>query len=159
MSALKGLSNHPREVEEIMGAMPPWIQRWGYVVPGLALIVIVCICAYIRIPEKITIEVYPIPINAEKQTAPAYDGDNARGFARVPQAECERLRPGVHLSSESMSAVIVGVAEAPASDGMCAVEVVLDSALCSPALFETTISESSILQLVFSRRFTLDVPK
>ena len=50
---LKGLDLHSEEVQELMGAVPSWIQRWGITLIALILIGALALCATIRLPEPI----------------------------------------------------------------------------------------------------------
>lgn len=58
---LKGLDLHSEEVQELMGAVPSWIQRWGISLVALILIVAIIICNYIYLPQKSEINLYPLP--------------------------------------------------------------------------------------------------
>lgn len=58
---LKGLDLHSEEVQELMGAVPSWIQRWGIYLVALILIVAIILCNYISLPQKSEISLYPLP--------------------------------------------------------------------------------------------------
>lgn len=58
---LKGLDLHSEEVQELMGAVPSWIQRWGISLVTLILIVAIILCNYISLPQKSKINLYPLP--------------------------------------------------------------------------------------------------
>lgn len=57
---LKGLDLHSEEVQELMGAVPSWIQRWGITLIALILIGALALCATIRLPERYEIELIPL---------------------------------------------------------------------------------------------------
>lgn len=57
---LKGLDLHSEEVQELMGAVPSWIQRWGITLIALILIGALALCATIRLPERYEIELTPL---------------------------------------------------------------------------------------------------
>lgn len=57
---LKGLDLHSEEVQELMGAVPSWIQRWGITLIALILIGALSLCATIRLPERYEIELTPL---------------------------------------------------------------------------------------------------
>lgn len=58
---LKGLDLHSEEVQELMGSIPSWIQRWGISLVALILIVAIILCNYIYLPQKSEINLYPLP--------------------------------------------------------------------------------------------------
>lgn len=57
---LKGLDQHSEEVQELMGTVPSWIQRWGISLIALILIGALALCATIRLPEQYPIELTPL---------------------------------------------------------------------------------------------------
>lgn len=49
---LKGLDLHSEEVQELMGAVPSWIQRWGISLIAIILAGTIILCNYIYLPQK-----------------------------------------------------------------------------------------------------------
>lgn len=57
---LKGLDSRSEEVQELMEAIPSWIQRWGITLIAIIIIGVILICNNINLPQKIEIELTPL---------------------------------------------------------------------------------------------------
>lgn len=53
---IKGLDSRSEEVQELMEAIPSWIQRWGITLIAIIIIGVIILCNNIRIPQKIEID-------------------------------------------------------------------------------------------------------
>lgn len=86
---LKGLDLHSEEVQELMGTIPSWFQRWGISLIAIIFIGVIILCGYIRIPKKIEINLNPLlSDNMTTISAPSngrilsvYVGDNVSVMA------------------------------------------------------------------------------
>lgn len=72
---LKGLDLHSEEVQELMGTVPSWIQRWGISLVALILIVAIILCNYISLPQKSEITLFPLPLNNVYIVSTPHDGE------------------------------------------------------------------------------------
>lgn len=72
---LKGFDLHSEEVQELMGAVPSWIQRWGISLVALILIAAIILCNYISLPQKSKIALYPIPTDNVVVISTTQDGE------------------------------------------------------------------------------------
>lgn len=57
---LKGIDTRSEEVQEMMEAIPSWIQRWGLTLIAIIIIGAILICDNIQLPQKIKIELNPL---------------------------------------------------------------------------------------------------
>lgn len=57
---LKGLDSRSEEVQELMEAIPSWIQRWGITLIAIIVIGTMLLCSNIRLPQKIEIKLSPL---------------------------------------------------------------------------------------------------
>lgn len=57
---LKGLDTRSEEVQELMEAIPSWIQRWGITLIAIIIIGVILLCNNISLPQKIGIELIPL---------------------------------------------------------------------------------------------------
>lgn len=53
---LKGLDSHSKEMEDLIGTVPPWVQRWGVILVGAILVGALAVCATVRLPERYAVE-------------------------------------------------------------------------------------------------------
>lgn len=53
---LKGLDSHSEEMQDLIGAVPPWIQRWGVILVGAILVGALAVGASVRLPERYSVE-------------------------------------------------------------------------------------------------------
>lgn len=60
----KGLDARSDEVQELMEAIPSWIQRWGITIMAFMIIGSIILCYHIRLPQKIEIELIPLQSNS-----------------------------------------------------------------------------------------------
>lgn len=68
---LKGLDTRSEEVQELMGAIPSWIQRRGITAIAIILIMAFCLCYIVKIHEQAEIELTAIePKNTATIAAP-----------------------------------------------------------------------------------------
>ncbi len=57
----KGFDSRSEEVQELMETIPSWIQRWGITLITIIILGSIFLCCNIRLPQKIEIELSPLP--------------------------------------------------------------------------------------------------
>lgn len=57
---LKGLDLRSEEVEEMMGSVPSWIQRWGITVVLAVIAGAIALCGIIKLPERHAVKLTPL---------------------------------------------------------------------------------------------------
>lgn len=83
---LKGLEHRSEEVQELMGAVPSWIQRWGITLVAVILMAAFLLSYFIELPVKTSIDLIPLssaapagiyaPSRGELTAITVADGDN-----------------------------------------------------------------------------------
>lgn len=81
------ISLRSEEVQEIMGRVPPWIERWGITVIALLLVVILAGAAIFPYPDTLTGRFYFVPDNGMNKKRPM-------GIAMLPALGIGQVRKG-----------------------------------------------------------------
>lgn len=135
---MKGLDTHSEEVQELMGAVPSWIQQWGITAIAAILTGVMALCSIIRLPEKYMAELSP-QLNVN---------DTIICTAYVPKEIATKIKPGQQIGY----GILRSISPSTIQNGDYLIEVAMPSTELEDVKLSTpiTIANQTILQKLIS---------
>lgn len=120
------------EVQEIMGRVPSWIERWGITIIGLLLIIILAGAALFPYPDTLIGRFVFIPAcHCTKNNIVGYAFLPAHGIGRVKKGQEARIRLENYPDGEFgyLNGKVYNIAKIPDENGLYEVEILFPNGL------------------------------
>lgn len=120
------------EVQEIMGRIPSWIERWGITVIGLLLIVILTGAVLFPYPDKLTGQfLYESGFSTHHSKIIGHAFLPAHGIGKVKKGQEARIRLENYPDGEFgyLNGKVYNIAKIPDENGLYEVEILFPNGL------------------------------
>ncbi len=126
------ISLRSEEVQEIMGRVPSWIERWGITVIAMLLVVILAGAALFPYPDTLTGRFSFVPYNGMNKKQPVgYAMLPALGIGQVKKGQDVKIRLENYPDREFgyLTGRVHGIANIPDENGLYQVDILFPDGL------------------------------
>lgn len=119
------------EVQEIMGRVPPWIERWGITVIALILVVLLAGAALFPYPDTLTGRFIFLPETGKKELHMGYAMLPVQGIGQVKRGQAVKIRLENYPDREYgyLTGKVHEVAYIPDDNGLYQVNIIFPNGL------------------------------